>query len=338
MSNDIHEDKVIQFEVWNECNNGCKFCSNKFVYNLSDEQKLKTLDIVLQKVKSKDIYENYQRIGFIGGEFFQGQLRNPEVKSKFMELIDVVNGYAVDGYFNQIWICCTLIAKNQDDLWEMIDHITQKDKLWICTSYDTVGRFHTPAMFDQWAFNMKEIKRRYPEVKINTTTILTGDFIRKYMSGEFDLKKMKDEFNTTYFFKPPMIPSECRMTEKEFNDQVLKDFFPERKEFLKFLRMFRSNESQDDYDRLFDTHLRADSLIKTNYMDESERMVINRNKATDEEVTNAIKNDNFVQGVDKIEETHNDTNRHCRHNKAYSPYVDSDRCFYCDKEMMEQTL
>lgn len=72
MSDEIHEDKVIQFEVWNECNNGCKFCSNKFVYNLSDEQKLKTLDIVLQKVKSKDIYENYQRIGFIGGEFFQG--------------------------------------------------------------------------------------------------------------------------------------------------------------------------------------------------------------------------------------------------------------------------
>ena len=32
------EDRVIQFEIWNECNNNCKFCSNKFVYNITDEE------------------------------------------------------------------------------------------------------------------------------------------------------------------------------------------------------------------------------------------------------------------------------------------------------------
>ena len=85
------EDRTIQFEVWNECNNACKFCSNKFVYDLSDEQKIQTLDIVTRKFSQESVYKKYQRIGFIGGEFFQGQLRNPKVKSMFVRMFDKVN-------------------------------------------------------------------------------------------------------------------------------------------------------------------------------------------------------------------------------------------------------
>lgn len=33
-------DKVLQFEVWNECNNACTFCSNKYVYDISAEEKI----------------------------------------------------------------------------------------------------------------------------------------------------------------------------------------------------------------------------------------------------------------------------------------------------------
>ena len=29
------------------------------------------------------------------------------------------------------------------DLFEHLDHISDKSKVWICTSYDTSGRFHT---------------------------------------------------------------------------------------------------------------------------------------------------------------------------------------------------
>lgn len=64
------EDRVLQFEIWNECNNNCKFCSNKFVYNITDEEKLKNIDIVINRIKNGDIIGKYQRIGFIGGEFF----------------------------------------------------------------------------------------------------------------------------------------------------------------------------------------------------------------------------------------------------------------------------
>ena len=330
------EDRVLQFEIWNECNNNCKFCSNKFVYNITDEEKLKNIDIVINRIKNEDIIGKYQRIGFIGGEFFQGQLRNQKVKNRFFELVDISNDLLENNGFNQVWFTATLISENQDDLWLTIDRISQKNKIWICTSYDTIGRFHTDKLLNQWKYNMKEIKRRYPEVNINVTSILTEDFIKKYLSGEFNLKNMLKEFDCTWYFKPPMIPSECSISKKEFNDKTLNGFFPKRKDFLDFMRVFKKNESKEYYDRLFDTHLRADELIKANYNNEDERMVILRKKETSEEITQGVKNDNFVKNVSKIEHENNDTNKEsmCKHNKSYSPYVDSDKCFYCDKEMM----
>ena len=201
------EDRVLQFEIWNECNNNCKFCSNKFVYNITDEEKLKNIDIVINRIKNGDIIGKYQRIGFIGGEFFQGQLRNQKVKNRFFELVDISNDLLENNGFNQVWFTATLISENQDDLWLTIDRINQKNKIWICTSYDTIGRFHTDKLLNQWKYNMKEIKRRYPEVNINVTSILTEDFIKKYLSGEFNLKNMLKEFDCTWYFKPPMIPS-----------------------------------------------------------------------------------------------------------------------------------
>lgn len=253
-------------------------------------------------------------------------------------MFDKLNEISEMGYFRQIWICCTLISPDQKDLWDTIERISDKKKIWICTSYDTSGRFHTEKMLNQWKNNMKELKEMFPEISINTTTILTGDFIEKYMSGEFELEKMKTEFKTTYFFKPPMLPSECKMSKQEFNDTVLENFFPKRIRFLEFLKTFKRRENINDYERLFDTHFRADSLVKTNYFDKTQLMVISRNKETDEEITEGVKNENFLEGNGKTESVHNDTNVHCRHNSAYSPYVDSDRCFYCDKEMVDKII
>lgn len=330
------QDRVIQFEVWNECNNGCKFCSNKFVYDISDEEKIRNLDICIEKIKDPTTYKDNQRIGFIGGEFFQGQLRNPVVKEKFFEMVKLVNNLSNDGYFNQIWFTATLTIGDHEDLWKTIELIDRKEKIWICTSYDTIGRFHTEKMLKDWDFNMKEIKRRYPEVMINVTSILTDDLVKKYLSGEFNFGKLRDEYNCTWYFKPPMIPSECRMSKKEFDEKVLTGFFPRRDTFLKFLVKYKNEETSFDYDRLFDTHFRADKLIKTNYNDKSERMVITRDKETNEEITEGITNDNYLHNVSHAESTSNDTNKvsRCQHNSAYSPYIDSDRCFYCDKEMI----
>lgn len=330
------DNRVLQFEVWNECNNGCIFCSNKYVYDISDEEKLRNLEIVMKKISDDSIYKDYNIIGFIGGEFFQGQLRNKKVRNGFFDIIRRINDLLNSGLIREFWITATLIDEIQDGLYEMIDMIDKKDCIWICTSYDTKGRFHTDKMKEQWKTNMRNIKRDYPEVKLNVTTILTGSFIDEYLRGEFNIAEFTREFKCTWFNKPPMLPSECTVSKKEYNEKKLDNFFPTRKRFLEFLTKFRYQESDVEYDKLFNTELRADALIKTDYHNDSNRMVIERNKRTSEEVTKEMKNTEFVSGSGKVIEVFNDTSGKCVHNKAYTPYVDSDACFYCDKEMIKR--
>lgn len=329
-------DKVLQFEVWNECNNACKFCSNKYVYDITDEEKLRNLDIVQKKIAEPGIWTKYQKLGLIGGEFFQGQLKNSEVKQKYFSLIEQINQLLEAGELKEFWTTATLTFADQDDLWTMLSKISDTSKVWICTSYDTVGRFHSQKMLDQWKENMHKIKQLFPKTKINTTTILTGDFIEEYLAGKFSIAEFTEEFQSTWFSKPPMIPSECTESKKDYNEKFLPNFFPTRKRFLEFLLKFKTQESEFEYDKLFNTELRADALIKTDYHDSNNRMVIERNKETNEEVTKCVDNQDYESGSGTVKNEHNDTNGVCKHNKAYTPYVDSDACFYCDKEMIKQ--
>ena len=65
----------IQYELWKSCRNHCKFC-----YNYGQEDKLTKIDSLnyfLNKLDEKEV-DNYNEIGFIGGEFFDNQLEDEE--------------------------------------------------------------------------------------------------------------------------------------------------------------------------------------------------------------------------------------------------------------------
>ena len=83
-------DKSMMFELWTECNSRCKFCYlGAYNRNTSDEDKLYNLDRVssiISKTFTADL-EQYKAAGFIGGEFFQGQLNTPEIKVKFFTCV-----------------------------------------------------------------------------------------------------------------------------------------------------------------------------------------------------------------------------------------------------------
>lgn len=335
MSIEQQVNKAIQFELWNECNNGCIFCSNKYVYNDTVENKLHNLQLLRSKLLDNELYGQYNVVGLIGGEFFQGQLANTEVKDLFFECIRIINQKLNEGKLKQFWTCCTLTREYQPDLYQFIESIDAKSKLWICTSYDIKGRFLTAAHLKHWQDHMLKIKKLYPETNINVTTILTGSFIEQYCSGKFNLEEFKSKYSCTWFSKPPMVPSDCSLSKEKYNEEVLADFFPKRKDFLKFLLKFKNTEHEYEYDKLFNTELRADALVKPYHDNDEELMVIKRDKATNEEVTYDISSKTFVDGRNEVDAVHNETHANCKHNKAYSPYVDSDACFYCDKEMVK---
>lgn len=315
--------KQLQFEIWEACNNKCTFCYlGKENRCTPDELKLSALKKVRNKIADKSLYPEYNTLAFIGGEFFQGQLNNPEVKSEFMELMKDAANLLNQGIIEYVWICATLTIGDQKDLYETLNLFPKKDGVWILTSWDTKGRFHTEKMLENWQYHMKKIHELYPEIKLNTTSILTGDLINKYLNNEFTFKELGQEYNTEFFLK------QCGLgafSSKEKMNEVVGDFFPKRKDFLKFLSKFKRQESELLWNKLFNVNYRADTLYR-NFNDKNKQMSLNiRNKNSKSEVEEASNENECL------------VNPKCGHSISYQAYIDSNKCVLCDKQMIEGT-
>ncbi len=310
----------IQYELWRECNCKCTYCTLGIDNCLtSNELKLQSMQTAIDEMKQFKSNE-HQTVGFIGGEFFQGQLNTPEIKSKFMELITEANNLLNNNIVKDLWLNASLLIGNQDDFYEAINLINDKTKLWVLTSYDTIGRFHTSKMLDTWKYHMNKLHNDYPEVKLNTTSILTGDFIEKYLNDEFDIEDFKAKYHTNLFLKTTVKPGHLsHLTKQEINDKI-GNFFPTQEKFQEFLFTYYSREGEDEYHKLFSNDLRADEVRK-NFNDENKRNIkFIRDKNTLEET------------IDCIDE-HID-NLSCGHSSIYQSYVDSDDCSICDKQQI----
>ena len=311
--------KQLQFELWQECNSKCKFCylgkENCYTPN---EIKLQSLQNALDKISDLSIYKEYDTLSYLGGEFFQGQLNTPEIKSKFMELMKKTAWLYEHNYIKHVWIYATLTIGDQKDLYETLNLFNKKDELWILTSYDSIGRFHTPKMLETWQYHMKNIHNLYPEIKLNTTSILTGDFIEKYLNDNIDIKEFKATYHTNLFLKTTVKPGHLsHLSKQEINDKI-GNFFPTQERFQEFLFTFYMREGAEEYHNLFSNDLRADEVRKNYNIDTKRNIKFIRDKQTLEET------------IDLIDE-HID-NLSCGHSTIYQCYVDSDDCCICNKQ------
>ena len=310
----------IQYELWRECNCNCTYCTLGFDNHKTENKlKLQSMQTAIDEMKNFEPNE-HQTVGFIGGEFFQGQLNTPEIKSKFMELIKVANDLLNNHIVKDLWLNASLLIGNQKDLYEAIDLIDDKTKLWILTSYDSIGRFHTPKMLETWQYHMKNIHNLYPEIKLNTTSILTGDFIEKYLNDNIDIKEFKATYHTNLFLKTTVKPGHLsHLSKQEINDKI-GNFFPTQERFQEFLFTFYMREGAEEYHNLFSNDLRADEVRKNYNIDTKRNIKFIRDKQTLEET------------IDLIDE-HID-NLSCGHSTIYQCYVNSDDCCICNKQQI----
>lgn len=308
--------KCLQFELWRECNCRCTFCTlGKTNLYTPDKLKIEALDTAIKELKNikKDEHEV---VGFIGGEFFQGQLNTPEIKEKFFELIKITNDLLNKDYIKNIWLNVSLLIGKQQDLYDTLKIIDKKDKLWLLTSYDTLGRFHTPKMFETWEYHMFNLYNLYPEINLNTTSILTGDFITRYLNGEINLSEMRKKYHTSLFFKNPVHSLDNDIIDNKSMNDKIGYFFPKRDDFLKFLKKYLKEEGLFEYDKLISMELRADEVRK-NYNDPKHR------------------NLKFLRDTKNLHESMEgtlDRDLSCGHNDIYASYCDSNKCMLCDKQ------
>lgn len=159
---DCTNNQFVQFRLWDDCINNCTFCS------LHKRRRQTPLDSKQKRLlKSAEIIENLdsKQIGLIGGDFFEGQLKNCE--HEWMCLLDAL--LETDA---QIFITANLIHE-QHFLDETIEKLG--GRLLLCTSYDEVGRFHTETARKNWFLNIEELHKK--GVNIFCTCIQTEDFL-----------------------------------------------------------------------------------------------------------------------------------------------------------------
>ena len=353
--------KSFQWELWQCCNNLCSFCYiGKDNRHTDTERQLKSLSDLKQALLHLD-FDEYNNVSLIGGEFFQGQLKDPDVKSAFMEIIQMLADLYMEKKLGSIWIAATLTIGDQADLYETLDIFDKagvrpnpsfgSSGPWICTSWDAQGRFHNEMARENWEFHMKNMTQKYPWLKKNTTVILMQKLCEMYLSNEFIPKQFMEEFDTALFYKVPGLTQESywgvdglpdiltcdaegRIDEylTAIKNQIERNlgfqFFPSRNTFRKFLLKY-AKEDPETFSKLFNIEYRADELHR-NFNEDEQVNDHERHKGSNLESncsTESILNPNcLIEPFSK------------KHITNYANYSDCNDCMICDRNQIWDML
>ncbi len=306
----------LQFEVWQSCNSKCDFCYLKSS-NVRDDDDLKIVRLkqIISTLSDGNTYNHYDVVSLIGGEFFQGQVNNAIVNRLWYRLIELLNEKLNSGQLRQVWIMASLLIGKQPDLYKTVEKFDDKSKLWINTSWDSHGRFKGK-MKQTWETHMENLYQLDHDIHMNTTCILTQDWIEHYLNNKFNIEWFSKQFHTSVYLKPCAVcsysTSDKIRNQKQDYYKIDPLFFPKRETFLKFLMKFRLSETDSLFDSLFDVNRRADH--------------INRFKL--DGVT--IEEEDRIKDKQLQAESRSYSMK-CGHSNYYQFYIDSDECALCDK-------
>ena len=200
------EVKCIQFELWHNCTNECEFCylnGCRKVY--TEEQKRDSIKKVLDILETNKI-DGFNATGLIGGELFGQQLRDPETQELFLSLIRKMKSFLVEDKMKEVWLTSNLMTDDLSPLIKtleiLLEDLPKYQRVMICTSYDTKGRFHTKESYDRWYNNLLKIRELFPRLCIHIQTICTQAFVDEWFENK---EKFVDFIDRGFLmdFKPP---------------------------------------------------------------------------------------------------------------------------------------
>lgn len=250
--------RFIQYNMWKNCRNHCEFCFNRGYKTSDDDDKIRILNFVLDKLSDKET-DSYNEIGFIGGEFFDNQLDNKNVKSKFYKMFDICKLRVEKGLLDKIYVATSLIFDINKQLIPFIKYISGLgilDKTLFCTSFDLKYRFNNDGDLKTWQNNMIEIQKYIGDQKVHTEIIFTQFLIDSINSGKFDLCDFSKKYNTSIDFIEPTFTE--YFSSREEMIQALPDFFPKRNDFIKFVKEY-SDKGIIDINSFLSIKLRSDT-------------------------------------------------------------------------------
>ena len=222
----------IQIQLWQDCKNGCKFCSEKQYYS----NKKEDLEFAFKLLNSDEVLQ-YDEIGLIGGEFFDDQLDNEEVRKMFYELCYKITNM----HFKKFYIATSLlfdIDKHLVPFLKQLEKWKVPQNVLICTSYDTKWRFDgyktgkpKKSLFRK---NMRRLHEELPDFPTHIEIILTGDFIDKVLNNEFDIGYFSNYYKSRVDFIEPT--SGLHFKDKYELQKICPNFFPTKTQFVNFIK------------------------------------------------------------------------------------------------------
>jgi len=268
-----NKNRFLQYEMWKDCHIGCKFCCNK---GQRDLNKKESLTFILEKLNDKEVSE-YNEIGFIGGEFFNGELSDPEVKALFYTVFDKCADLIHNGTIEKLYITTALIYNMDVDLIPFLKHLENIgiiNNTLICTSYDVAYRFYTKEREDLWKNNMLKLHELYPTLRLHTEIIMTQFFIDKVLQDEFSISNFQETYHTHCDYIEPA--SGLYYKDKKDCAEDLPGFFPTKTSYIEFLKkMIKTQEI--DFSTFLSMELRSSKLY---YIDGGERQIVDNRRTT----------------------------------------------------------
>jgi len=222
-------DNFLQFELWKDCNNRCAFCFNDNSAT-SAARKLERLAFV-KKELTNNLPDEVDTIGFIGGEFFDGQLETEELFSTF---IDVINLALNTDSIKKVLITSSLIFRNGNQhLKSVLLRLTKREKLMLCTSWDTKYRFHTEDAQKGWENTIKLLHELFPEVRLHVEICPTQWHLEDVLADKFNIAAFENKYGVRVDYTD--LNSGFNYRDKYEFQQHVPGFFPKRETFLRFL-------------------------------------------------------------------------------------------------------
>jgi hypothetical protein len=198
------------------------------------------------KERAKNI-KNASAVGFLGGELFDGSIKELDIKQEFIEFLDILIQKVKSGDIETLCITTNLIYPDSSEVKYYLDYLISngvlENKILITTSYDNKGRFNRPNSEKWWKNNVEELKKLYPNIQYHCEFILTDNLCTAVLNDEFDLIAFLKWWNGSINFNQPYTGFKF-ISKNEF-EKTSPGFFLKRKNFISFCNYLKYNNIID---------------------------------------------------------------------------------------------
>lgn len=303
---------MVQYGVWSNCCNACKFCLREERIPYTKEQQL----LSLEKIKKNLDYIDWKNqfnygISLLGGELYY--ITDKELQNSFLELIDMIIEKILKISTNPDCKYSTVTngLYQPSFLYKVIDKIVNAvgiEKVDINFSYDLKYRFKNEEDRLLVLKNINDFHKRY-NYCVGVQMILTQYVIDFWKEGKFDVSAfMEKEIpgNQLCFLYPHPIHSGF----------VLDDFNFKRKDFLQFIQYLKCT----NYNIYWSFIQSTKNSCSFKYTGLKDRIMSNYDQKP-----------LLSDGKELI-------NEKCGHSILYKCYADCDKCVLCDLQMLDEGL